>query len=207
MCYSIRILKPPGKPKPFCVKSPQFSWSIYCRSRFTVPLKGQCDRDFLLLVFFMNQFPPSPRVFHLDRFKFFRKFVEIFSSQGAPPVSLTPVANLELRIFLRIFEKIRNGPIGIIRGLEESDSWKKNQKQKPCDTDPLRLNIWKKRSDCLRGVHNQHGLQVATLYSSLLGSRLYTTGLRWLIFGGGRGLGSVSGDSLSRLIYAQFMSR
>jgi hypothetical protein len=48
----------------------------------------------LLLVFFMNQFPPSPRVFHLDRFKFFRKFTEIFVSQGAPPVSTTPVANL-----------------------------------------------------------------------------------------------------------------
>jgi hypothetical protein len=42
----------------------------------------------------MNQFLPSPRVFHLDRFKFFRKFTEIFASQGAPPVSTTPVANL-----------------------------------------------------------------------------------------------------------------
>ena len=42
----------------------------------------------------MNQFPPSPRVFYLDRFKFFRKFAEIFASQGAPPVSTTPVANL-----------------------------------------------------------------------------------------------------------------
>ncbi len=41
----------------------------------------------------MNQFPPSPRVFHLDRFEFFRKFVEIFASQGAPPVSTTLVAN------------------------------------------------------------------------------------------------------------------
>ncbi len=29
--------------------------------------KGTVSRDFLLLVFFMNQFPPSPRVFHLDR--------------------------------------------------------------------------------------------------------------------------------------------
>jgi hypothetical protein len=57
-------------------------------------LKGTVSRDFLLLVFFMNQFPPSPRVFHLDRFKFFRKFAEIFASQGAPPVSTTPVANL-----------------------------------------------------------------------------------------------------------------
>jgi hypothetical protein len=42
----------------------------------------------------MNQFPPSPRVFHLDRFEFFRKFAEIFASQGAPPASLTPVAGI-----------------------------------------------------------------------------------------------------------------
>jgi hypothetical protein len=41
----------------------------------------------------MHQFPPSPRVFFLDRFEFFRKFAEIFASQGAPPVSTTPVAN------------------------------------------------------------------------------------------------------------------
>ncbi len=40
----------------------------------------------------MNQFPHSPRVFRLDRFEFFRKFAEIFASQGAPPVSTTPVA-------------------------------------------------------------------------------------------------------------------
>ncbi len=56
----------------------------------------------------MNQFPPSLRVFQLDRFEFFRKFAEIFTSQGAPryqrhrwqifpPFSLAlliPVANL-----------------------------------------------------------------------------------------------------------------
>jgi hypothetical protein len=29
----------------------------------------------------------------LDHFKFFRKFAEIFASQGAPPVSTTPAAN------------------------------------------------------------------------------------------------------------------
>ncbi len=52
------------------------------------------SRDFLRLVFFMNQFRPHPRVFRLDRFEFFRKFAEIFASQGAPPVSTTPVANL-----------------------------------------------------------------------------------------------------------------
>jgi hypothetical protein len=42
-----------------------------------------------------------------------------------PPVSLTPVANLELRISPRIFEKIRNGPNGILRGLGETDSCNK----------------------------------------------------------------------------------
>ena len=52
------------------------------------------------MVFFLNHFPFSPRVFHLDRFEFFQKFTEIFASQGAqaapaklPPVSATPVAN------------------------------------------------------------------------------------------------------------------
>ncbi len=56
--------------------------------------KWTVSRDFLLLVFFLNQFPPHPKVFHLDRFEFFRKFAEIFATQGAPPVSTTPVANL-----------------------------------------------------------------------------------------------------------------
>jgi hypothetical protein len=53
----------------------------------------------LLLVFFMNQFPPSSRVFHLDRFEFFRKFVEIFASQGAPPVSTTLVSDTGGKFF------------------------------------------------------------------------------------------------------------
>jgi hypothetical protein len=39
-----------------------------------------------------------------------------------PPVSLTPVANLELGIPPRIFEKIRNDPNGILRGMGETDS-------------------------------------------------------------------------------------
>ncbi len=58
------------------------------------PFKGTVSRDFLLLVFLMNQFPPSPRVLHKDRFEFFRKFAEIIASQGAPPVSTTPAAKL-----------------------------------------------------------------------------------------------------------------
>ncbi len=38
---------------------------------------------------------------------------------------LPPVANIKLRISPRIFEKIRNNPNGILRGLGETDSWKK----------------------------------------------------------------------------------
>ncbi len=56
------------------------------------------------------------------------KIIKSFMLEGffhLPPVSLTPVANLELRISPRIFEKIRNGPNGIIRGLGETSSRKK----------------------------------------------------------------------------------
>jgi hypothetical protein len=61
------------------------------KKEMAVDLKGTVSRDFLLLVLFMNQFPPSPRA--PDRFEFFRKFAEIFAAQGLPPVSTTPVAN------------------------------------------------------------------------------------------------------------------
>ncbi len=39
-----------------------------------------------------------------------------------PPVSLIPVVHLYLRMSLRIFEKIRNGPNGILWGWGETDS-------------------------------------------------------------------------------------
>jgi hypothetical protein len=38
-----------------------------------------------------------------------------------PPVSTTPVVNLELRISPRIFEKIRNGFNGILCGWGETE--------------------------------------------------------------------------------------
>ncbi len=56
-------------------------------------LKGQCHEIFCFWFFSWISFP-RPRVLHLDRFEFFKKFSEIFASQGAPPVSTTPVANL-----------------------------------------------------------------------------------------------------------------
>jgi hypothetical protein len=55
------------------------------------------------------------------------KIIKIFLIEDffhLPPVSLTPVANLELRISPRIFEKIQNGLKGILRGWGETDSWK-----------------------------------------------------------------------------------
>ncbi len=58
------------------------------------------------------------------------KIIKIFLLESfcqLPPVSLTPVANLKLRISPRIFEKIRNSPNGIIRGLGETDSRKKTE--------------------------------------------------------------------------------
>ncbi len=42
-----------------------------------------------------------------------------------PSVSTTPVVHLELKISPRIFKKIWNNPNGILRGLKETDSWKK----------------------------------------------------------------------------------
>ncbi len=47
------------------------------------------------------------------------KIIKIFLIEDffhLPPVSMTPVVNLELRIFPRIFEKIQDGPKGILWG-------------------------------------------------------------------------------------------
>ncbi len=52
------------------------------------------------------------------------KIIKIFliaDFSHLPPVSTTPVVNLELRISPRIFEKIRNGPNGILWGWGETD--------------------------------------------------------------------------------------
>jgi hypothetical protein len=108
----------------------------------------------------MNQFPPSPRVFHKDRFRSLRfatgvvshylppvsttqgeqvakmppvslipvanlQLVPLIPAANLPTVSLTPVVHLDLRISPRIFEKIRNDPNVIIRDLGEGDSRKK----------------------------------------------------------------------------------
>jgi hypothetical protein len=61
----------------------------------------------------MNQFPPSPRVFNKDLSEFFRKFAEIFASQGAPLVSTTLAAKFST-IFASIVDtggKFATGPV------------------------------------------------------------------------------------------------
>ncbi len=58
-------------------------------------LKGTVSRDFLLLVFFISV-SLQPQSILLGQLRFFSKFAEIFASQGAPPVSMTPVAKLPL---------------------------------------------------------------------------------------------------------------
>jgi hypothetical protein len=47
--------------------------------------------------------------------------VSLIPVANLPPVSLTPVVQFDLRISPRIFEKIRNDPNVIIRGLGEGD--------------------------------------------------------------------------------------
>ncbi len=42
------------------------------------------------------------------------------------PVSLTPLKNIPSGISPRIFEKIWNGPNGILRGPGDTDLWKKS---------------------------------------------------------------------------------
>jgi hypothetical protein len=54
-----------------------------------------------------------------------------------PPVSTTPVVHLELRIPPRIFEKIRNGPNDILRGLGKLIH-EKTRSRKSRDTVTLR---------------------------------------------------------------------
>ncbi len=49
--------------------------------------KGTVPRDFRLRFFSVN--PPSPWLSYQGCFEFFRKFAEIFATQGAPPVLLT----------------------------------------------------------------------------------------------------------------------
>jgi hypothetical protein len=64
-----------------------------CDLYYLSEVKGSLTRDFRLHVFFMNQCPPGPQVFHCSHFEFFRKFAEILANYCLSPVSMTPVIN------------------------------------------------------------------------------------------------------------------
>ncbi len=53
--------------------------TVICSLKDTVP------RDFLLQVFFINQFPPGLEYTIRAVLIFFRKFAEIFAAQDVPP--------------------------------------------------------------------------------------------------------------------------
>ena len=63
--------------------------NIYINFCLQVHFKGTVSRDFRLLVFFMNQFPPIPGEYHEGRFEFFQKFAEIFANECLSAVSTT----------------------------------------------------------------------------------------------------------------------
>ena len=68
-------------------------WDYLIKKCIHLSFKGSLTRDFRLQVFFMNQCPPGPQVFHWGRFEFFQKFAEIFANEYLSPVSLTPAIN------------------------------------------------------------------------------------------------------------------
>ncbi len=68
-------------------------------------LKGQCQEIFSLQVFFTSL---KPLKITYGSFQFFLKFSEIFTSQGAPPVSMTPAANFLYLYFLGGFFSFRS---------------------------------------------------------------------------------------------------
>ncbi len=56
------------------------SLRVLCASRLMLRFKGSLTRDFRLQVFFINQCPSGPWVFHKYHFDFFRKIAEIFAN-------------------------------------------------------------------------------------------------------------------------------
>jgi hypothetical protein len=68
------------------------SWEL-CTVMRADSLKGQCHDIFASRLFHESS-TPKPLKITLGSFRIFGKFAEIFASQGAPPVSTTPVAIL-----------------------------------------------------------------------------------------------------------------
>jgi hypothetical protein len=123
----------PPPPTPRCPAVWTGSTSRYTQLYSSpVPLKGQCHEIFCFWFYYESVFP-QPQSITLGPFQIFstirgdirmsRCTTGINDIGGKdfchlPPASTTLVVHLELRISPRIFVKIRNGLIGILRGLE-----------------------------------------------------------------------------------------
>ncbi len=125
----------------------------------TIPLKGQCYEIFDFRFFAWNGFPQTPE-YPIRAVSNFFETLQRYSQlkvhrrswhrwQNFPPVSLTPVVNLDLRISPRIFKKVRTDPNVISRGLGEDNSWKK-----PEERNLVTLSLQEKNAqsvlDCLK---------------------------------------------------------
>jgi hypothetical protein len=85
------------------------------------------------------------------------------------PVSLTPLINIHSRISPRIFEKIRNGPNGILRGPRDTDLWKNLKAKVSCQTPfrrgmdldtPFKMKFRRHRGE--RGPHTENSCRKVT---------------------------------------------
>ncbi len=122
-------------------------------STFCPHLKGQCHKIFDFWYFSWINIPQAPEYTIRAVSIFFRKLAEIFAAQGAPPVLLTPKANLPpvslipvVHLDLRIFDKIRNSPNGILWGwgklIHEKKLEAKNLVTLPFNTDQEQKFWW-----------------------------------------------------------------
>jgi hypothetical protein len=77
----------------------------------------------IFLLFLWNTFGVVKLAYRKNFFKFILSCQQFDNcSHCLPPVSLIPVVHLDLQISPQIFEKIQNGPNGILWGWGETES-------------------------------------------------------------------------------------
>ncbi len=122
------------KNHPFCFLKILLSLSAKLLHiiNFRLFKKGKMSRDFFSSGTSWIIFPQALKI-TLVSFRIFSRIrgdalnallVSTTVVSNLSPESTTSAVHLELRIFQRIFEKIRNGPNGKLRGLGKTDPWK-----------------------------------------------------------------------------------
>ncbi len=133
-----------------------FFW-IYTKNR---DIKGQCPKIFDFRFFSRISFPQAHEYPSMaPRFKLFRKFVEIFAAQWAPPVLLTPMTNRKIFIQKSFHYFVRTPlesrvKLKIIFFLQVHFKVKKNLKQNSRDTVPLKV-LSNDRGGGMSGINRQ----------------------------------------------------